>query len=164
MRASAMLQEMGVTVWTRAETAAPRPQPPCRPLRWPCPPPRPYRRTCHRPPPAMPVAQPSPAPAARAPAAPAPAAPAALQGWAHQAQPLRCACTHLSCCTHGGSGTDAARVGRWLAHRDRRHCGRRPSGGDADKLLDNMLRANRCTATPRVRGGAGTPRTRRPHG
>ena len=30
---------------------------------------------------------------------------------------------------HGRPGTNAARAGRWLAHRDRRHCGRRPLGG-----------------------------------
>ena len=165
-RQRAMLQEMGVTVWTRAETTAPRPQPPCRPLRWPCPPPRPPAAPAMAQPPAMPVAQPSPAPAARAPPRPHLRRQPLLQGWAHQAQPCA-APARTTVAAHGGSGTNAARVGRWLAHRDRRHCGRRPSGGDAGKLLDNMLRAmqlHRHPACSWLRWNALHPAPARPKG
>ena len=160
-----MLQEMGVTVWTRAETAAPQAPAAMLPVAvQPCRHRAPASRAAMAQPPAMPVAQPSSAPAAEAHTAPAPAAPAAHAGLGAPGAALRCACTHRSCCTHGGSGTNAARVGRRLAHRDRRHCGRRPSGGDAGKLLDNMLRAMQLHRHPACSWLRWNARTRRPHG
>ena len=74
-RQRAMLQEMGVTVWTRAETAAPLAPAAMQPVTVavPATAPLPAAPVMAQPL-AMPVAQPSPAPAARAPTAPAPAA------------------------------------------------------------------------------------------
>ncbi len=80
-RQRAMLQEMGVTVWTRAETAASLAPAAMQPVTVPLPATAPLPAApAIAQPPAMPVAQPSPVPAARAPTAPAPAAPAAPAG------------------------------------------------------------------------------------
>lgn len=149
-RQRAMLQEMGVTVWTRAETpplqapAAPLPVAAAVPVPVPATAPLPAPPAMAQPP-AMPVAQPSPAPAARAPAAPAPAglgAPGAAPALRLHAPQLLYP-TADPAQTPPGLGAGWLIVTEGIAAAD-------PLGGDAGKLLDNMLRAMQLHRHPRV--------------
>lgn len=153
-RQRAMLQEMGVTVWTRAETAAPQapaaPPPAAAAVPLPATAPLPAAPAMAQPP-AMPVAQPSPAPAARAPAAPAPAAPAAPAGLgAPGAAPaLRLHAPQLLYPTADPAQTPPGLGAGWLIVTEG-IAAADPLGGDAGKLLDNMLRAMQLHRHPRV--------------
>ncbi|WP_453933121.1 uracil-DNA glycosylase family protein [Acidovorax temperans] len=145
-RQRAMLQEMGVTVWTRAETAA---------LQAPAAPPPaaaavPLPATA--PLPAAPaMAQPISAPAARAHTAPAPAAPAAHAGLgAPGAAPaLRLHAPQLLYPTADPAQTPPGLGAGWLIVTEG-IAAADPLGGDAGKLLDNMLRAMQLHRHPRV--------------
>ena len=145
-RQRAMLQEMGVTVWTRAETAAPQapaaPPPAAAAVPLPTTAPLPAA-------PAM--AQPSPVPAARAPTAPAPAAPAAHAGLgAPGAAPaLRLHAPQLLYPTADPAQTPPGLGAGWLIVTEG-IAAADPLGGDAGKLLDNMLRAMQLHRHPRV--------------
>ena len=151
-RQRAMLQEMGVTVWTRAETAAPQAPAAMQPVTVavPATAPLPAAPAIAQPP-AMPVAQPSPAPAARAPAAPAPAAPAAPAGLgAPGAAPaLRLHAPQLLYPTADPAQTPPGLGAGWLIVTEG-IAAADPLGGDAGKLLDNMLRAMQLHRHPRV--------------
>ncbi len=148
----AMLQEMGVTVWTRAETTAPLAPAAMQPVTVavPATAPLPAAPAIAQPP-AMPVAQPSPAPAARAPAAPAPAAPAAPAGLgAPGAAPaLRLHAPQLLYPTADPAQTPPGLGAGWLIVTEG-IAAADPLGGDAGKLLDNMLRAMQLHRHPRV--------------
>jgi hypothetical protein len=161
-RQRAMLQEMGVTVWTRAETAAP--QAPAAMHRY-------GGRARHRAPasrtghgPATGNAcGPAPAPAARRTPRPHLRRQPLLQGWAHQAQPLRCACTHRSCCTTADPAQTPPGLGAgWLIVTE--GIAAADPWGDAGKLLDNMLRAMQLHRHPACSWQRWNARTRRPHG
>ena len=145
-RQRAMLQEMGVTVWTRAETtalqapAAPPPATAAVPL------------PATAPLPAAPaMAQPSPVPAARTPTAPAPAAPAAHAGLgAPGAAPaLRLHAPQLLYPTADPAQTPPGLGAGWLIVTEG-IAAADPLGGDVGKLLDNMLRAMQLHRHPRV--------------
>ena len=154
-RQRAMLQEMGVTVWTRAETAA-APQSPAAPppaaaaVPLPATAPLPAAPAMAQPP-AMPVAQPSSAPAAKAHTAPAPAAPAAHAGLgAPGAAPaLRLHAPQLLYPTADPAQTPPGLGAGWLIVTEG-IAAADPLGGDAGKLLDNMLRAMQLHRHPRV--------------
>lgn len=145
-RQRAMLQEMGVTVWTRAETAAPQapsaPPPAAAAVPLPATAPLPAA-------PAM--AQPSPVPAARAPTAPAPAVPAAHAGLgAPGAAPaLRLHAPQLLYPTADPAQTPPGLGAGWLIVTEG-IAAADPLGGDVGKLLDNMLRAMQLHRHPRV--------------
>ncbi len=162
-RQRAMLQEMGVTVWTRAETAA---------LQAPAAPPPaaaavPLPATA--PLPAAPaMAQPISAPAARAHTAPASAAPAAPAGLgAPGAAPaLRLHAPQLLYPTADPAQTPPGLGAGWLIVTEG-IAAADPLGGDAGKLLDNMLRAmqlHRHPACSWLRWNAPHPAHARPKG
>ena len=151
-RQRAMLQEMGVTVWTRAETPAPQTPNPTPPavatVAAPTATPQQVAPTMAQP--LAPAAQPGPAPAAKAPAAPAPVAPAPSVGLGasaapvlrlHPPQPLYPTADPAQ--TPAGLGAGWLIVTEGIAAAD-------PLGGDAGKLLDNMLRAMQLHRHPRV--------------
>ena len=151
-RQRAMLQEMGVTVWTRAETAAPQAPAAMQPVTVAVPATAPLPAApAMAQPPAMPVAQPSSAPAAKAHTAPAPTAPAAPAGLGapgaapqerlHAPQLLYPTADPAQ--TPPGLGAGWLIVTEGIAAAD-------PLGGDAGKLLDNMLRAMQLHRHPRV--------------
>ena len=145
-RQRAMLQEMGVTVWTRAETTAPQapaaPPPAAAAVPLPATAPLPAA-------PAM--AQPISAPAARAHTAPASAAPAAPAGLgAPGAAPaLRLHAPQLLYPTADPAQTPPGLGAGWLIVTEG-IAAADPLGGDAGKLLDNMLRAMQLHRHPRV--------------
>lgn len=145
-RQRAMLQEMGVTVWTRTETAPPQspaaPPPAAAAVPLPATAPLPAA-------PAM--AQPSPVPAARAPTAPAPAVPAAHAGLgAPGAAPaLRLHAPQLLYPTADPAQTPPGLGAGWLIVTEG-IAAADPLGGDVGKLLDNMLRAMQLHRHPRV--------------
>lgn len=152
-RQRAMLQEMGVTVWTRAETPAPQTPNPTptavAPVAAPATAPQRVAPTMAQPP-APPAAQPGPAPATKAPATPAPAAPAPSVGLGagsapvlrlHPPQPLYPTADPAQ--TPAGLGAGWLIVTEGIAATD-------PLGGDAGRLLDNMLRAMQLHRHPRV--------------
>lgn len=151
-RQRAMLQEMGVTVWTRAETAAPQAPAAMQPVTVavPATAPLPAAPAIAQPP-AMPVAQPSSAPAAKAHTAPAPAAPAAPAGLgAPGAAPaLRLHAPQLLYPTADPAQTPPGLGAGWLIVTEG-IAAADPLGGDAGKLLDNMLRAMQLHRHPRV--------------
>ena len=151
-RQRAMLQEMGVTVWTRAETAAPLAPAAMQPVTVavPATAPLPAAPVMAQPP-AMPATQPSPAPAARAPTAPAPAAPAAPAGLGTPgaAPALRLHAPQLLYPTADPAQTPPGLGAGWLIVTEG-IAAADPLGGDAGKLLDNMLRAMQLHRHPRV--------------
>ena len=147
-RQRAMLQEMGVTVWTRAETTAPLAPAAMQPVTVAVPATAPLPAApAMAQPPAMPVAQPSSAPAAKAHTAPAPAAPAAHAGLGTPgaAPALRLHAPQLLYPTADPAQTPPGLGAGWLIVTEG-IAAADPLGGDAGKLLDNMLRAPmRCT-------------------
>ena len=141
-RQRAMLQEMGVTVWTPAQAA---------PVAAPSPSPVP-------PPAAEPVRAPSP-PAAPRPAAPPP--PTAPAPTAQPAATLRLHAPQALYPTADPAQTPAGLGSGWLIVAESATPAD-PLAGDAGKLLDNMLRAMQLHKHPRVfiaaleRAAAGT--------
>ena len=173
-RQRAMLQEMGVTVWARAEAATPVPVvplPPTTAASTAQPPAQPPSATTHPPaqhPPAQrpeatatPAARaPSAAPASAAPAstapsrpAPAPAAaPAAASGLgtpATAAPALRLHAPQPLYPTADPAQTPSTLGASWLIVTEGVSA-TEPLGGDTGKLLDNMLRAMQLHRHPRV--------------
>ena len=151
-RQRAMLQEMGVTVWTRAETAAPQAPAAMQPVTVAVPATAPLPAApAMAQPPAMPVAQPSSAPAAKAHTAPAPAAPAAHAGLGTPgaAPALRLHAPQLLYPTADPAQTPPGLGAGWLIVTEG-IAAADPLGGDAGKLLDNMLRAMQLHRHPRV--------------
>ena len=151
-RQRAMLQEMGVTVWTRAETPAPQTPNPTPPavatVAAPTATPQQVAPTMAQP--LAPAAQPGPAPAAKAPAAPAPVAPAPSVGLGASAAPvLRLHAPQLLYPTADPAQTPAGLGAGWLIVTEG-IAAADPLGGDAGKLLDNMLRAMQLHRHPRV--------------
>lgn len=151
-RQRAMLQEMGVTVWTRAETAAPQAPAAMQPVTVAVPATAPLPAApAMAQPPAMPVAQPSLVPATRAPTAPAPAAPVAPAGLGTPgaAPALRLHAPQLLYPTADPAQTPPGLGAGWLIVTEG-IAAADPLGGDAGKLLDNMLRAMQLHRHPRV--------------
>ncbi len=165
-RQRAMLQEMGVTVWARAEAATPVPVaalPPTTAASMAQPPAQPPSATAL--PAAHPPAQQAPAqrpeatatPAARAPSAaparPAPAAaPAAAAGLgtpATAAPALRLHAPQPLYPTADPAQTPSTLGASWLIVTEGVSA-TEPLGGDTGKLLDNMLRAMQLHRHPRV--------------
>ena len=165
-RQRAMLQEMGVTVWARAEATTPVPVattlPPTAAASTAQPPAPPPSATAHPPaqhPPAQrpeatatPAARapmaPSAAPARPAPAA-APAAAAGLGAPATAAPALRLHAPQPLYPTADPAQTPSTLGASWLIVTEGVSA-TEPLGGDTGKLLDNMLRAMQLHRHPRV--------------
>lgn len=164
-RQRAMLQEMGVTVWARAEAATPVPVvplPPTAAASTAQPPAQPPSATAHPPAQHPPAQRPeaTAAPAARtpmapnaAPARPAPAAaPAAASGLgtpATAAPGLRLHAPQPLYPTADPAQTPSTLGASWLIVTEGVSA-TEPLGGDTGKLLDNMLRAMQLHRHPRV--------------
>ncbi len=154
-RQRAMLQEMGVTVWARAEATAAATAPvPVAPL-----PPTAAASTAHPPAQHPPAQRPEAmaAPAARAPAAPASAAPsrpapaaAPAAGTPATTTPaLRLHAPQPLYPTADPAQTPSTLGASWLIVTEGVSA-TEPLGGDTGKLLDNMLRAMQLHRHPRV--------------
>ncbi|RLJ37510.1 uracil-DNA glycosylase family protein [Acidovorax sp. 106] len=161
-RQRAMLQEMGVTVWARAEAATPVPVvplPPTAAASTAQPPAQPSSATTHPPAQHPPAQRPeaTATPAARAPSAapsrPAPAAaPAAASGLgtpATAAPALRLHAPQPLYPTADPAQTPSTLGASWLIVTEGVSA-TEPLGGDTGKLLDNMLRAMQLHRHPRV--------------
>lgn len=163
-RQRAMLQEMGVTVWARAEATTPVPVatlPPTAAASTAQPPAPPPSATAHPPAQHPPAQRPeaTATPAARAPSAaparpvPAPAAaPAAAAGLgapATAAPALRLHAPQPLYPTADPAQTPSTLGASWLIVTEGVSA-TEPLGGDTGKLLDNMLRAMQLHRHPRV--------------
>ncbi len=143
---------MGVTVWTRAETAAPQAPAAMQPVTVAVPATAPPSRTGHRPAHRQ-CLWPSPArhqPPGRPPRPHLRRQPL-LQGWAHQATApaLRLHAPQLLYPTADPAQTPPGLGAGWLIVTEG-IAAADPLGGDAGKLLDNMLRAMQLHRHPRV--------------